>query len=111
MVLFNESVLCKIMDYNNNLCCINRCYYLMPCYFNQFVLLTEQYYVPDVKDHEAFVTYIKGLPLITNPSVFGMNENADIMKDQQESQVLFTNTLLTQVRIYDKYSFYFNEMI
>ncbi|KAG8243033.1 Dynein heavy chain 7, axonemal [Homalodisca vitripennis] len=54
------------------------------------------YYVPEVKDHEAFVNYIKTFPLITNPSVFGMNDNADIMKDQQETFVLFTNTLLTQ---------------
>lgn len=61
----------------------------------QYVI--ELYYVPDVKDHEAFLTYIKGLPLITNPSVFGMNENADIIKDKQESDGLFTNTLLTQV--------------
>lgn len=54
------------------------------------------YYVPDVKDYEAFLSYIKGLPLITNPSAFGMNDNADIIKDKQESDILFTNTLLTQ---------------
>lgn len=53
--------------------------------------------MPQVKDHEAFVNYVKTFPLITSPSVFGMNENADIMKDQQETNVLFTNTLLTQV--------------
>lgn len=53
--------------------------------------------MPEVKDHEGFVNYVKTFPIITNPSVFGMNENADIMKDQQETNVLFTNTLLTQV--------------
>ncbi|XP_054282731.1 dynein axonemal heavy chain 7-like [Macrosteles quadrilineatus] len=57
---------------------------------------SKMYYVPDVKDHDAFVNYVKTFPLITSPSVFGMNENADIMKDQQETTVLFTNTLFTQ---------------
>ncbi|XP_017769725.1 PREDICTED: dynein heavy chain 7, axonemal-like [Nicrophorus vespilloides] len=55
-----------------------------------------QYYCPDEKDYEAFMSYTKSLPLITHPEVFGMNENADIMKDQQETSLLFTNTLLTQ---------------
>lgn len=54
--------------------------------------------MPDVKDHDAFLTYVKGLPLITTPSVFGMNENADIIKDKQESEGLFSSILLTQVQ-------------
>lgn len=43
--------------------------------------------------------YIRKLPMLTHPSVFGMHENADIMKDQQETDLLFCSTLLTQVRI------------
>ncbi|XP_017769738.1 PREDICTED: dynein heavy chain 7, axonemal-like [Nicrophorus vespilloides] len=54
------------------------------------------YYCPNEKDYENFISYTKSLPLITQPSVFGMNENADIMKDQQETNLLFSNTLLTQ---------------
>lgn len=61
------------------------------------LLCTELYYVADVKDHETIVSYVKTFPLITNPSVYGMSENADIMKDQQETTTLFTSTLLTQV--------------
>lgn len=55
------------------------------------------YYCPSVREHEAFVEYTKNLPLITEPSVFGMNENADIIKDQHETNLLFSSLLLTQV--------------
>lgn len=54
------------------------------------------YYCPNVREHEAFVEYTKNLPLITEPSVFGMNENADIIKDQHETNFLFSSLLLTQ---------------
>ncbi|XP_043287698.1 dynein axonemal heavy chain 7 isoform X2 [Venturia canescens] len=54
------------------------------------------YFVPKVSEHEDFLEYVKNLPMVTAPSVFGMNENADIIKDQQETQLLVTSILLTQ---------------
>ncbi|RZF38562.1 hypothetical protein LSTR_LSTR006157 [Laodelphax striatellus] len=57
---------------------------------------SEKYCVPENLEHEAFLSYVQGLPLITHPGVFGMNENADIMKDQQEAALLLANTLITQ---------------
>ncbi|XP_076748638.1 dynein axonemal heavy chain 7 isoform X2 [Xylocopa sonorina] len=54
------------------------------------------YYCPTLREHEAYMEYTKSLPLITEPSVFGMNENADIIKDQHETNLLFTSLLLTQ---------------
>ncbi|PSN56752.1 Dynein heavy chain 7 [Blattella germanica] len=61
-------------------------------YFSPF----EAYHVPDVKEFEMFVDFTRNLPLITHPEVFGMHENADIKKDQQETDLLLSSTLLTQ---------------
>ena len=59
---------------------------------------TDIYYCPTAKEYETYMEYSRKLPLITAPSVFGMNDNADIIKDQQETELLFSSLLLTQVR-------------
>ncbi|XP_032686024.1 dynein heavy chain 7, axonemal-like isoform X4 [Odontomachus brunneus] len=56
------------------------------------------YYCPIVREYETYLSYTKNLPIITAPSVFGMHENADIFKDQQETELLFSSLLLTQDR-------------
>ncbi|XP_055588743.1 dynein axonemal heavy chain 7 isoform X2 [Uranotaenia lowii] len=61
-------------------------------------ILDEQglYRIPDLKEHEEFLAHIRGLPIIAKPGVFGLHENADIMKDQKETDLLLTSTLKTQ---------------
>lgn len=41
--------------------------------------------------------FTRNLPAITKPGVFGLHDNADITKDQQETNTLLDNTLKTQV--------------
>ncbi|XP_032823200.2 dynein axonemal heavy chain 3 [Petromyzon marinus] len=58
----------------------------------------EAYFVPPHGEYQTYVGYIRGLPLITHPEVFGLHENADITKDNQETNQLFNSVLLTLPR-------------
>ncbi|KAL1116324.1 hypothetical protein AAG570_005819 [Ranatra chinensis] len=57
------------------------------------------YRVPDRTDWEGVVEYVQSLPLYPLPEVFGLHENADITKDNKETQALFSSVLVTQSQI------------
>uniref|UniRef100_A0A1A9WZZ0 Dynein axonemal heavy chain 7 n=1 Tax=Glossina brevipalpis TaxID=37001 RepID=A0A1A9WZZ0_9MUSC len=54
------------------------------------------YYIPVLKEVDNYLSYTKDLPLETEPAIFGFHANADIMKDQKETDMLLGHTLLTQ---------------
>ncbi|XP_029912440.1 dynein heavy chain 12, axonemal [Myripristis murdjan] len=55
-----------------------------------------EYYAPPKSTYEDCIQFIKGLPIIQTPEVFGMHENVDISKDLQQTKLLFDSLLLTQ---------------
>ncbi len=56
------------------------------------------YYAPQEGNYDSYLIFIKNLPAIQSPNVFGMHQNADITKDQAETALLFENILLIQVK-------------
>jgi dynein heavy chain len=57
-----------------------------------------EYIAPPKGSYESYLQYIKSLPLIQNPEVFGMHENADITKDLGETSMLINSVLATQAQ-------------
>lgn len=43
--------------------------------------------------------HIQKFPLITKPDIFGLHENADLIKERQESELLLNSVLKTQVNL------------
>ncbi|KAF3833726.1 hypothetical protein F7725_024930 [Dissostichus mawsoni] len=56
------------------------------------------YYVPGHGPYQTYVNYIRGLPICADPCVFGLHSNADITKDNQETNQLLDGVLLTLPR-------------
>ncbi|OXB58804.1 hypothetical protein ASZ78_016002 [Callipepla squamata] len=58
----------------------------------------DEYYIPPHGPYESYIKYLRSLPNVTHPEVFGLHENADITKDTQETNQLFSGVLLTLPR-------------
>uniref|UniRef100_H2RM44 Dynein axonemal heavy chain 3 n=1 Tax=Takifugu rubripes TaxID=31033 RepID=H2RM44_TAKRU len=56
------------------------------------------YYVPAHSPHQEYVKYLRKLPICADPCVFGLHSNADITKDNQETNQLLNGVLLTLPR-------------
>ena len=47
-----------------------------------------QYYAPPKGSYEVYVDFIKELPAVQLPEVFGMDDNVDISKELQETKIV-----------------------
>ncbi|CAI6353848.1 unnamed protein product [Macrosiphum euphorbiae] len=57
------------------------------------------YYIPKDTTFDGCFEYIKSLPMNPQPEVFGLHENADITKNNYETNLLLYGTILTQSQI------------
>ncbi|CAD6235446.1 GSCOCG00007903001-RA-CDS, partial [Cotesia congregata] len=60
---------------------------------------SEDYFIPQNADYEGILRYINNLPSNQKPEVYGLHDNADITKDNNESMQLLAGVLLTQTQI------------
>uniref|UniRef100_A0A671G5J5 Dynein axonemal heavy chain 3 n=1 Tax=Rhinolophus ferrumequinum TaxID=59479 RepID=A0A671G5J5_RHIFE len=58
----------------------------------------DTYYIPPHGSYQSYIDYLRNLPVTAHPEVFGLHENADITKDNQETNQLFQGVLLTLPR-------------
>ncbi|XP_040829844.1 dynein heavy chain 3, axonemal isoform X1 [Ochotona curzoniae] len=58
----------------------------------------DTYYIPQHGSYQSYLEYLRTLPITAHPEVFGLHENADITKDNQETNQLFQGVLLTLPR-------------
>ncbi|XP_041458176.1 dynein heavy chain 3, axonemal-like isoform X7 [Lytechinus variegatus] len=92
----------RVTDYHDRRLLIS----LLAIFYNDQIIVEEgysfsesgNYCCPPSGPHESYTDYMKSLPLMPHPEVFGLHENADITKDQKETQQLFDGILLTLPR-------------
>jgi dynein heavy chain len=79
---------------------------LLSIFFNENLIKSDDYkfstsgnyFAPPKGDLESYREFILAMPAIAQPEVFGMHANADISKDQKETNALFNSILLTLPR-------------
>lgn len=56
------------------------------------------YFAPPDGPYSSYLDYIRALPPLAEPEVFGLHANADITKDAQEAELMLTSVLSMQGR-------------
>jgi dynein heavy chain len=77
-------------------CILNNCYRTSNLGGGTKLSDSGLFVTPEDTDHADMLRFCDKLPLVAAPEVFGMHENANITKDQNETTALFTNILVTQ---------------
>uniref|UniRef100_A0A5K3EKL7 Dynein_C domain-containing protein n=1 Tax=Mesocestoides corti TaxID=53468 RepID=A0A5K3EKL7_MESCO len=92
----------RVTDGNDRRCLVS----LLSIFYNHDLVTQENYSlspsglykVPPEGTYESYLDFIRTLPLLPSPEVYGLHENADITKDNQETAQLFGSILLTLPR-------------
>ncbi|XP_031243962.1 dynein heavy chain 3, axonemal [Mastomys coucha] len=65
---------------------------------NYHIAPGEAYVIPPHGSYQSYIEYLRTFPITAHPEVFGLHENADITKENQETNQLFQGVLLTLPR-------------
>ncbi|VDO05387.1 unnamed protein product [Rodentolepis nana] len=92
----------RVTDANDRRCLVS----LLSNFYNHDLVSRENYnlspsgiyQIPPEGNYANYLEFIKALPSLPSPEVYGLHENADITKDNQETTQLFDAILLTLPR-------------
>ncbi|VDM18616.1 unnamed protein product [Hydatigera taeniaeformis] len=92
----------RVTDGNDRRCLVS----LLNIFYNHDLVTQDNYSlspsglytVPPEGSYESYLEFIRSLPSRPSPEVYGLHENADITKDNQETTQLFDAILLTLPR-------------
>jgi dynein heavy chain len=56
------------------------------------------FHVPAPEGYQAVIDFVKELPGTSPPEIFGMHDNVDISKEQQQTKTLFDSVLITETK-------------
>jgi len=56
----------------------------------------QSYHVPPADGYDSVTTFLKELPVVQPPALFGMHDNVDISKEMLQTNILFDDMLVTQ---------------
>jgi dynein heavy chain len=55
-----------------------------------------RYFVPNPDGYDAMLEFLRELPVVQPPEIFGMHDNVDISKEMMQTNLLFDAVLITQ---------------
>ncbi|CUT98907.1 dynein heavy chain [Echinococcus multilocularis] len=92
----------RVTDGNDRRCLVS----LLNIFYNHDLVTQDNYSlspsglytVPPEGNYESYLEFIRTLPSLPSPEVYGLHDNADITKDNQETTQLFDAILLTLPR-------------
>lgn len=83
-------------DRRTLLCILRRFYVPEFLEENHKISPSGKFMVPEDGTREAYINYIDNLPLVADPEVFGLHDNATLTRDQNDTVSLFASMLETE---------------
>ena len=67
-----------------------------PHFLDEDHIISGDYVAPPDGDYKSYIRFIEDLPLTAEPEVFGLHDNANITKDQNDTNALLGSVMITE---------------